>query len=220
MELGALDAIVESADVTVQADCERLMKKVVAAWGGIDILVLNAGAGAIFPFSDITDLSVFNSNMDINFIGPVYCTYFALPHLKKSHGSIVVVSSLAGKIGAPNRTAYSASKHAVQGFFNALRCEVGSQVQVTIVCPGFVKSDFHAKVATGGSGLDVARENKHFMTTEECAHEIFTAERTREREVILTTIAKVGKYVAPFFPELIDYVAIKKNNASMKNKNH
>eukprot|EP01112_Ceratiomyxa_fruticulosa_P016188 TRINITY_DN4859_c0_g1_i1.p1 TRINITY_DN4859_c0_g1~~TRINITY_DN4859_c0_g1_i1.p1 ORF type:complete len:298 (-),score=55.54 TRINITY_DN4859_c0_g1_i1:65-958(-) len=216
--MGASGCIIVQSDVTIEADCKRIIESTVREWAGIDILILNAGAGAIFPFEEVKDLSVFRSNMDINYFGSVYCTHFAFPHLLASKGSIVVVSSLSGKIGAPNRTAYSASKHALHGFFNALRCENGDKIQISIVCPGFVHTDFHGKVNTGGSSFDIARNTSHFMTVEECVEIIFNAERTGKREVVMTLLANIGQYVAPFFPQLIDYFAIKKNPSSKKNK--
>ena len=75
-------------------------------------------------------------------IGAVYCTHFALPHLKKSRGLLVAVSSLTGKTGVPTRTGYAASKHAMQGFFDSLRIELhGGGVDVLVVSPGFVATE-------------------------------------------------------------------------------
>ncbi len=90
--------------------------------------------------------------MRVNHFGAVYCTYHALPHLKRARGRIVAVSSLAGKAGVPTRTGYAASKHAMTGFFDSLRIELdGSGVTVTLIYPGFVATGVrrHAFAADG-----------------------------------------------------------------------
>lgn len=83
----------------------------------IDFLVLNAGVNAHFTFSNIQDFSVYESLMKVNFYANVYLTRFALPIVKASKGAIVVISSLSGKFGLPSRSAYCASKFALNGFF-------------------------------------------------------------------------------------------------------
>lgn len=83
----------------------------------IDFLILNAGVNAHFDFSKIQDLTVYESLMKVNFYANVYLTKFALQTIKSSKGAIVVISSLSGKFGLPSRSAYCASKFALNGFF-------------------------------------------------------------------------------------------------------
>ena len=111
------------------------------AFGRIDALINNAGVSAHALFADVKpqDLHWYENLMKINLWGSVWCTHAALPYLKASRGHIVAVSSLAGLIGVPGRTAYSASKFAMTGFFEALRAELKSSgVSVTIAYPGVV----------------------------------------------------------------------------------
>eukprot|EP01133_Synstelium_polycarpum_P017117 gene17117-20388_t len=209
------DILVVKADLTVETDCKDMVSTVIDKWGVLDICVWNAGAGSLIEFEKINgNFGVFRDNMNINFFSNVYCTSFALPYLKQQRGSIVVVSSLAGKFGTALRTSYSASKHALQGFLNSLRGEV-PEVQITIVCPGFVQTEFHAKAATT-TGKPIERKSGHFMTAKECAEHIILAERTRSREVLLGLKAKVGNYLLPFLPGLIESISNKTSNASIK----
>ncbi|EFA81892.1 short-chain dehydrogenase/reductase family protein [Heterostelium album PN500] len=211
---GESDVMVVVADLTKEQDCRSMVEQVVEKWGGIDICVWNAGAGSLVEFAKLKDFKVFHDNMNINFFSNVYCTSFALPYLKQTKGSIVVVSSLAGKFGTALRTSYSASKHALHGFFNSLRNEA-PEIQVTLICPGFVQTEFHAK-ATTTTGKPLERESTHFMTPKQCAEHIIESERLGEREVLLGLKAKVGNYLMPFIPRFIDYMSNKTAVASVK----
>ncbi len=164
-------AIAVPTDVTEQAQCESLMMKTVETFGGIDILVNNAGISMWARFEDVTDLSIFEQIMRVNYLGSLYCTYYALPHLKASRGQIVAVSSLTGKTGVPLRSGYAASKHAVVGFFDSLRIELADDgVDVTIIYPGFVATETR-KRAFGPDGKPLGESpvrEKEIMTVEEC----------------------------------------------------
>jgi NAD(P)-dependent dehydrogenase (short-subunit alcohol dehydrogenase family) len=135
------ETLVVATDVTSSDQCRRLVERTVEAFGGLDVLVNNAGASMMARFDEIADLAIYERLMQVNYLGCVYPTHFALPHLKKSRGQIVVMSSLAGLTGVPTRTGYAASKHAVFGFFDSLRIELEeSGVSVTVVAPYFVLS--------------------------------------------------------------------------------
>jgi NAD(P)-dependent dehydrogenase (short-subunit alcohol dehydrogenase family) len=111
-----------TADVSKEEDCSRLIDEAMQKYGRIDILINNAGISMRALFRDL-DLGVIRRLMDTNFWGTVYCTKFALPHLIRSKGTLVGVISVAGHIGLPGRTGYSASKFAVRGFLDSLRTE-------------------------------------------------------------------------------------------------
>ena len=121
--LGTRTSVV-ACDVAIEKDCKHLIEFAVAEFGGIDTIVLNAGMTMWAKFADIKDMSIIERIMQVNFMGAVYCTHYALPHLQKSRGRIVGVSSLTGLVGVPTRTAYAASKHAMRGFFDSLRIEL------------------------------------------------------------------------------------------------
>ena len=129
-----------ATDVTKQEDCQKLIQTAVDAFGGIDVLICNAGISMRALFDDL-DLSVLHRLMDVNFWGTVYCTKYALPYLQQSKGSLVGISSVAGIHGLPGRTGYSASKFAMTGFLETIRVEnLKKGLHVMVACPGFTAS--------------------------------------------------------------------------------
>jgi short-subunit dehydrogenase len=200
-------AIVVPTDVTDQAQCEHMVARTLEAYGKIDVLVNNAGVGAHFAFEQPLDLTAFDRVMRVNHLGSVYCTYHALALLKKSKGHIVAISSLAGKTGVPQRTAYSASKFAMQGFFDSLRIELdGTGVAVTIVFPGFVRSSIR-KNALGKDGKPLGIDHRGAapaMETDECVRQIIAAMTLRKRELVMTPRWKLMAILKILFPGMID----------------
>jgi len=205
-------AIAVPTDVGEQAQCESLMRKTVEAFEGIDILVNNAGVSMWAYFEEVTDLSIFEQIMRINYLGSVYCTHYALPHLKVSRGQIVGVSSLTGKNGVPTRSGYAASKHAMVGFFDTLRIELADAgMAVTMVYPDFVATDVR-KRAFGPDGKPLGdspvREGE-IMSVEKCVDLMLPAIQKSKRELVMTPRARIGQYIKPFAPGLIDRIAKK-----------
>jgi len=209
--LGA-SALVVPTDVTDKDACNNLIEHTVDEYGTIDVLVNNAGRTMWTPFKDIKDLSIFKQLMDLNYLGCVYCTYYALPYLKKSKGQIVGVSSLAGLNGVPSRTAYSASKHAMFGFFDSLRIELkDTGVSTTMIAPDFVISEIHRRALDGlGNplGKSPLQESK-VMTAEECAQLIIQAVQNRDRLLITSLRGKLGRWMKLIIPSIVDKIAAK-----------
>lgn len=209
--LGA-DAIVVPTDVTSQDACKALIERAVSAFGGIDVLVNNAGGTMWTKMEDITDPSIFERLMRLNYLGSVYPTYYALPHLKASKGRIVGLSSVAGITGVPTRTAYSASKHAMFGFFDSLRIELADHgVTVTMIAPDYVVSEIHRRaLGSDGTPLGVSPlvESK-VMKSDECAQLIVGAMERRERLLLTSTRGKIGRWLKLLAPQLMDNIALK-----------
>ena len=196
-------------DISDETRCRSLIDTAVGRFGGIDSLINNAGVSAQALFSDVrpADLHWYVDLMKINFWGSVWCTHAALPHLKMSRGRIVAVSSLAGLVGVPGRTAYSATKFAMAGFFEALRIELKrSGVSVTTAYPGVVatKIRYHGLnaqgVAAGSSGLN----EDDAMSVEECARLILQGMQQRRREVVMTAKGKLGRLVKLVAPGWVE----------------
>jgi short-subunit dehydrogenase len=208
-ERGA-ETLVVPADVTSPEACQRLVARTIERWGTLDVLVNNAGIGMIARFDELDDLSVYERIMRVNYLGCVYLTHAALPHLKTSRGQIVVVASVAGLTGVPSRTGYSASKHAVIGFFDSLRIELAdSGVSVTVVAPDFVVSDIHNR-AIGPDGRPLGKsplQESKIMTAEECAALMVRAMERRQRLLITSFRGRIGRFVRLVAPGLIDAVA-------------
>ena len=208
-EAGASVATVK-ADVTSERDCQAIVSGAMAAYGRLDVLVNNAGATMWARFEDIHDMGILKRIMDVNYMGAVYCTHYALTHLKQSKGLIVGISSLAGRTGVPTRTGYSAAKHAMTGFFDSLRIELeDSGVAVTMIYPGFVATGIREN-ATGPDGKPIlvspVKEGE-VMSVEDCARRIVTAMERREREVVMTARGKIGLFLKLLAPSLIDRIA-------------
>ena len=207
--LGAKTLVVRT-DVTDEAQCRDLIRRTVAEAGGIDVLVHNAGAGMNARFDEMIDVTVFEKLMRLNYLGPMYLTHEALPHLKKSHGRIVVVASVAGLTGVPLRTAYSGSKHAVFGLFESLRIELAETgVTVTMIAPDFVQSEIHMR-AYGPDGKPVGDSTiaeRVAMPADECAALIVTAMEKRQRLLVTSWRGKAGRFARLIAPKLIDQIA-------------
>lgn len=207
------EALVVPTDVTQEDACRRMVERTVERFGGLDVLVCNAGISMWARFRDITDLSLFERIMRVNYLGTVYSTYFALPHLERARGLVVGISSLTGKTGVPTRTAYAGSKHAMQGFLDSLRVELrGTGVDVTVISPGFVKTGIRERVLgpdgkpTGASPRD---ESKDTMSLEECTDVCVRAIDRRAREVVMTPRAKLGMWLKLVAPGVVDRIAAK-----------
>ena len=207
--LGA-EALAVRCDVGVQADCKALADAALAHFGRIDVLVNNAGVSGHARFEDVTDFTWYEDMMRVNFMGSLWCTRYALPALRDSRGLVAGISSLAGKIGVPGRTAYSPSKFAQAGFFEALRNELGGTgVDVTVVFPGVVATEirlhgygFDGKAA-GRSGL----KEEGAMAVEECARQTIAALRARRRELVMTPKGRLGLWLRLIAPGMVDRMA-------------
>jgi short-subunit dehydrogenase len=201
------EALVVPTDVADPSQCEALIRRAVEAFGGLDVLVLNAGITMEACFEDVQDVSMYSRLMQVNYLSAVYLAHEALPHLKQSRGQFVVVSSLTGKVGIPTRSGYSASKHALHGFFDALRAELlGTGVSVTVVCPGFVQTEIrrHALSASGTPEGGYEPAGAQSMTADACAKVILKAAAARKREVVMTFPGKLAEWLKLIAPWLLD----------------
>jgi short-subunit dehydrogenase len=206
-------AVAAPADVASEPDCRRLIETAAGRFGGIDVLVLNAGITMWSTFEEVQNLRLYGDLMAVNYLGAVYPTYYALPHLKRAGGrggQIVAVSSLAGLTGVPTRTGYAATKHAMVGFFESLRIELrGTGVSVTIVAPDFVVTDIHRR-AIGPDGRPLGEtplQESRILTADACASMIVKAMERRRRLVITSARGRAGRWVKLVAPGLIDAVA-------------
>lgn len=204
------EALVVPTDVAEEAACRALVERTVERFGGVDVLVNNAGMGMLARFEDVTDLSLYERLMRVNYLGSVYPTYYALPHLKKSRGQIVAVSSVVGLTGVPMRTAYAATKHAQVGFFDSLRVELrGTGVSVTVIAPYFVQSEIR-KRSPGPDGRTVAASpvrEAEVMSAGECARRTVRAMERRQRMLVMSLKGRLGRWVRLVAPGLVDRMA-------------
>ena len=199
-------ALAVKTDVSSEDDCRNLIDKAVKKFGKIDVLVNNAGISMRALFKDL-NLEVIRKLMDVNFWGTVYCTKYALPHLLKTKGSVVGVSSIAGFVGLPARTGYSSSKFAMHGFLNTLRIEhLKDGLHVMIIAPGFTASNIRktALVADGSTQGETPLNEQKLMSAEEVAQHMIKGIKKRKRTVVLTTQGKLTVLLNKFFPAWMD----------------
>ena len=211
-ELPDTEILIQKTDVSIESNCQQLIDETIKRYGQIDVLINNAGISMRAIFEDV-DLKVIKQLMDVNFYGTVYCTKFALPFLLKTKGSLVGVISIAGYVGLPGRSGYSASKFAVRGFLDTVRIEnLKSGLHVLVAAPGFTTSEVR-KSALTSNGLhqgETPRNENNMMSAEECAHHILNAVRKRKRQLILTFAeGKLTVFFGKFFPALLDRITYK-----------
>ena len=208
LSAAGIDTLPIVADASQEADNRRMVEEALRKYGKIDILINNAGISMRALFADL-DLDVFKKVMDINFYGTVYATKYCLPHILASKGSIVGISSINGYRGTPARTAYTASKYAMQGFLESLRTEVMKKgVHVLVACPGFTASNIRnaALLANGQPQGESPREEQKLMSSEEVARHILKATRQRKRDLILTTQGKMAVFLNKWIPGMMDTI--------------
>ncbi len=198
--------LIYSADVSSESDCQNFIQLVVKTFGVIDILINNAGISMRALFEE-TELETLKQVMNVNFWGTVYCTRFALPHIRKQQGIIAGISSVAGHRGLPGRTAYSASKFAMNGFFEALRTELlDTGVHIMWISPGFVASNIrHAALNKEAKAISNSTMNESkLMTPEQCASAILQAIEKKKRNPILTFMGKEVVFLNKVLPAITD----------------
>ncbi len=211
-ELPETEILIQKTDVSIESDCRQLIDETIKRYGQIDVLINNAGISMRAVFEDV-DLKVIKQLMDVNFYGTVYCTKFALPYLLKTKGSLVGVISIAGYVGLPGRSGYSASKFAIRGFLDTVRIEnLKSGLHVLVAAPGFTTSEVR-KSALTSNGLhqgETPRNENNMMSAEECARHILNAVKKRKRQLILTFAeGKLTVFVGKFFPAFLDRITYK-----------
>jgi len=198
-------------DVTDLDACNRAMDAVIDEFGGVDVLVNNAG---VTHFSLMTDTSMdtYRKVMDVNFFGAVHCTRTAIDSLVERRGLLIAVSSIAGFAPLYHRTGYSASKHALHGFFGSLRTEIKSKgVDVLIACPGFTATGI-AKNALGGDGGPAVEPQSTVggaVSPDSVADAIFKAARRGDRLLVLSVVGRITHWLVRFCPPVYEWLMLR-----------
>jgi short-subunit dehydrogenase len=213
------EAFAQRCDVGVEEDCRSFIQAAARKYSGLDILINNAGVSGHAMFEEVSDFSWYEQMMRVNYLGSLYCTRYAVPYLKdKRRGQIVAISSLAGRVGVPGRTAYSPTKAAQALFFEALRLELRGSVDITVVYPGVVNTEIRRHGygpdgrPAGKSGL---REDKA-MPVEECARQILAATQARKRQLVMTLQARIGLWLQLIAPGVVDRMILNALNKEAK----
>ena len=195
-------------DVSRMEDCRYFIESTIQTFGGIDILINNAGISMRALMKE-AEIEVFKKLMDVNFYGTVYCTKMALLSIIERKGTIVGISSIAGFRGLPGRSGYSASKFAVNGFLESIRVElIDTGVKILCVCPGFTTSNIRntALDQVGNIQKENPMDESKMMSASDCAGYILKAIKNRKRTLVLTFTGKRLVFMNKFFPGVTDYL--------------
>ena len=195
-------------DVTNQKECNDLIEFTLEKYGQIDVLINNAGISMKALFKDV-DLNVIKKIMDVNFWGTVYCTKYALPHILKTNGSIVGVTSIAGFHGMSGRSGYSASKFAMQGFLETLRIEnLKTGLHILTAAPGFTQSDVRksALMANGEPQGKSPLDETKLMPARTIAKSIVKGVLKRKRNIIISFKGKFSVLLQRIIPKSLDRI--------------
>lgn len=192
-------------DMAQPATFNDKVDAVLKKFGRIDLVVHNAGISQRSLAKD-TAVEVDRQLMEINYIGTVALTKAILPHFIFQHsGHFAVITSLVGKFGSPLRSGYAGSKHALHGFFDSLRAEVyRDNIKITLVCPGFIKTNVSINALTGDGSKQNSMDAKTAagLTAEQCAKQIVHALEKEKMEVLVGKKEVYAVYLKRFFPNL------------------
>lgn len=200
-----LNSLILPLDLAETFNVKALTEQVISKFGRIDILINNGGISQRALTKD-TLLETDRKIMEVNFFGTVALTKSVLPYmLKQKSGHIIAMSSIAGKFGFYLRSAYSASKHALHGFFESLRMEIhNDNVKVLIVCPGKIKTNISINAVTGkGSKHNKMDEStEQGLSAEECAKQILRAIEAGKEEIFVGGKELNAVWLKRLFPGL------------------
>ena len=201
--------LIKAFDISEHAAFPNVVEHVRKRVGHIDVLINNAGVGQRAAAISC-DPDVVRRIMNVNFFGTVFLTQALLPSMiRRGTGRIVVVSSVLGKFHLPGRSAYGASKHALQGYFNTLRTELfGSGVGITIVYPGWIATSIsqNALTANGTAFRQATGISSKKMSAEVCAQHIVNAIASGKNEAMMGGLETWGGLARSVFPRIYDWV--------------
>jgi short-subunit dehydrogenase len=203
------EALAVPADVTADADRRRLIETVVERFGGLDVLINNAGVGSFGHFAESSE-AVLRRIMEVNFFAPAELIRLAIPHLERGvRPAIVNVSSMCGRRGLPAWPEYSASKFALCGLTEALRAEmVRFDIDVLLIVPGLTRTDLWGHMLRNEGRMKIEMDKG--MAPEAVAEGILTALEKGRAETVLGREARWILRVNRFFPRLVNRLMARK----------
>jgi dehydrogenase/reductase SDR family protein 7B len=198
---GAASVAIVPFDLENDQSVDEACSNALALFGTIDLLLLNAGVSQR-AFVRETAIGTFERLMKINYLSNVRITINVLELLVKNQGQIAVVSSLVGKFGSPYRSGYSASKHALHGFYDSLRAEHNENLAISIICPGFINTQLslHALKGDGSALNEMDDAQAQGMPAEVFAKKALAAIRAGKAEINIGGKERWAVYLKRFFP--------------------
>lgn len=199
-------------DMENKAEIQPAVEAVLKKFGRIDILFNNAGVSQRSSVLE-TKFEVFERLMNLNYLSVVALTKAVLPiMIKQNSGHLAVTSSISGKLGSPMRAGYCGSKHALHGFFDALRSEVyHNNIRVLIVCPGYIKTEVsvNAFSADGNKHGKMDENQNQGISAELCAEKIVAGIVADKEEIYIGGKEVMGVYLKRFFPKILNKIVRK-----------
>lgn len=193
-------------DLKNYKDMPDIAKKAAEQFGKIDILINNAGLSQRSLAME-TDIEVDKQLIDIDYIGTIALTKAVIPYMIRNKGGhIAVVSSLMGIFGAPMRSGYAGAKHALHGFFDALRAELFNQnIRITMICPGFIQTGISIHAVTGDGSLQGTMDDatKNGMPVDIFAGKMLHAIQKQKKQKVIGGKEVMAVYLKRFFPGLL-----------------
>ena len=205
------DVIAVAADISSVAGAQQLIEASILEYGRIDVLINNAGMSSRGYFDTVSPQAM-EDMMRINFLGCLYPSRFAIEHLKKTQGSLVFISSVAGIRGLPETSLYCASKMALTSIAESLRVELWeAKIHVGIVYVGITENDPGKQViAADGSLVTLQkRDQRNLQSPDHVAQSILRLVRKRKFKVVLTSLGKINALANVLFPRLVDKLLIR-----------
>ena len=197
-------------DVSDQDAIPKAVEEVISSFGAIDILINNAGISQR-ELALNTQLSVDRQIMDVNYFGTSALTKAVAPHMQtRRTGQIVVISSVMGKFGAPYRSAYAASKHALHGFFDSLRAELYPDgIRVSLICPGYVHTNvtINALRGDGSPNSVMAESTKGGFPPDVFAKKALRVIKQHKREAVIAKKEGLAVLINRFAPAIFARIA-------------
>ncbi|WP_236975889.1 SDR family oxidoreductase [Membranihabitans maritimus] len=192
-------------DLQSESEFPEKVDQALSFGGAIDILINNGGISQRAQAVN-TQPEVARKLFEVNFFGTIELTRQVLPSMiDRNRGHIVVISSVVGKFGSPLRSTYSASKHALHGYFDSLRFEVQDNgIDVSIICPGFIQTEVSRNALTANGNPQGKMDNKTSkgLTPEEFGSKVLNAIRKRKKEAYIGKYEVLGVHVKRFLPNL------------------
>lgn len=204
-------------DVSDPDACKAMVDFAVDEFGRLDIILNNAGVSMRSELAEL-DAETCRNVVDVNMLGCIYPTLYAVPHIKETKGHVLFISSIAGIIGLPTASLYCATKTGLVGFANSIRCELApAGVHVGVIYVGFTENDPEKKVL-GAGGETISPDRPAHMTQAQVAGEICRVIEKRRRGAVLSPIGKFAKFAAWFSEDLVEQIIIftRKHNLSEK----
>jgi dehydrogenase/reductase SDR family protein 7B len=207
---GAASICIEPLDVTDTNEISLLAQRLCSSNHPVGTLIYTAGVSQRSRVQD-TNLAVYKRFIDVNYLGAVMATLCILPHMLKQHaGKLVIISSIVGKFGTPLRSGYSASKHALRGFFESLRAEVFDfGIRITLVYPGYISTSISMHSLTGDGTeygkIDSAIANG--IPVDQCAEQIIRAIDSDRHEIVIAGLReRLALLVSWLSPRLFSWI--------------